>query len=60
MNKVLERALTKLPKNNFCKKCVQSNQRPRITFKNGICSACHHLDNKSKINWDDRIQLIKY
>ena len=59
MNKVLERALTKLPKKViFCKKCVQSNQRPRITFKNGICSACHHLDNKSKINWDDRIQKL--
>ena len=37
----------------FCKKCVISNQRPRITFnKFGICSACDYASYKrNKINW---------
>ncbi len=59
MTKLLERNLPKLPKKVvFCKKCVLSNQRPRITFKDGICSACHHHDNKPKINWEDRTQKL--
>jgi len=52
---VLERY--KLPsKVIFCKKCVISNQRPRITFdKNGICSACHFSNfKKNEINWKSR------
>ncbi len=39
----------------FCKKCVISNQRPRITFdENGICSACNYVEEKKKIDWDKR------
>ena len=40
----------------FCKKCVMSNQRPRITFnEEGICSACQFSEyKKSKIDWDQR------
>ena len=52
---VLERY--KLPsKVIFCKRCVISNQRPRITFdKNGICSACHFSNfKKNEINWKSR------
>lgn len=39
-----------------CKRCVISNQRPRITFNNeGICSACLFAEKKNKkINWDER------
>ena len=52
-----------LPKEVFhCKKCVISNQRPRITFdKNGICSACKFAETKHKIiDWDSREkELIK-
>ena len=35
----------------FCKKCVMSNQRPRITFNaKGVCSACTYAEYKrSKI-----------
>ena len=59
MTKILERNLPKLPKKViFCKKCVLSNQRPRITFKDGVCSACHHHDNKPKVNWEDRTQKL--
>jgi len=46
----------------FCKKCVMSNQRPRIIFDNdGICSACNNTDKyKNSIDWDDREnQLMK-
>ena len=41
----------------FCKKCVISNQRPRITFdENGVCSACNFSEfKKNKINWDKRL-----
>ena len=46
----------------FCKCCVNSNQRPRITFnEEGICSACQFSDFKNKnVNWHDRErELIK-
>tara|TARA_B100001057_G_scaffold495612_1_gene595076 strand:- start:1566 stop:2729 length:1164 start_codon:yes stop_codon:yes gene_type:complete len=40
----------------FCKKCVISNQRPRITFnKQGVCSACQFaIFKRRKINWKKR------
>jgi len=44
----------------FCKKCVISNQRPRITFdKNGICSACSFSEYKNSVNWDKREKELK-
>ncbi len=46
----LEKQLSKLPKDiKFCKKCVISNQRPRIQFDdNGVCSACNWFEQKKK------------
>ena len=40
----------------YCKRCVVSNQRPRITFnENGICSACLWTEFKRKIiDWDKK------
>lgn len=40
----------------YCTRCVNSNQRPRITFdKYGVCSACNFGDFKNQhINWDQR------
>ncbi len=40
----------------FCKICVISNQRPRITFdEEGVCSACNFARIKhEKIDWDQR------
>jgi len=40
----------------FCKSCVISNQRPRITFdQNGICSACLYAKKKQiEIDWGER------
>ena len=52
-----------LPKEvKFCKKCVISNQRPRIKFdEKGICSSCNFSTFKKKvINWKEReIELKK-
>ena len=39
----------------YCKQCVISNQRPRITFdKDGVCSACNYFEFKRKIDWEQR------
>jgi N-acetyl sugar amidotransferase len=45
----------------FCTKCVNSNQRPRISFdKNGVCSACNFAEFKeNKIDWDLRRKELK-
>ena len=39
----------------FCKKCVMSNQRPRIVFDSeGVCNACRYHEYKATINWDEK------
>ena len=40
----------------YCKRCVISNQRPRITFnEEGICSACQFADRKNlEFDWEKR------
>jgi len=40
----------------FCKKCVISNQRPRIVFdEEGVCSACRFAEEKRRaIDWGAR------
>jgi N-acetyl sugar amidotransferase len=45
----------------FCKRCVMSNQRPRITFDSeGICSACRYKETKDdNIDWDLRKKQLK-
>jgi N-acetyl sugar amidotransferase len=52
-----EKQIGNLPSEvKYCKKCVMSNQRPRIIFnKDGVCSACLNTVNyKDKVNWSDR------
>ena len=57
--KKLDRFFNNLPKKViFCKICVISNQRPRITFKDGVCSACIHAENKKKINYKDKKEKL--
>lgn len=56
-NSTFERQLTNLPENvQFCRKCVVSNQRPRIVFdEDGICGACRWAKEKwSSVDWSDR------
>lgn len=45
----------------YCKKCVISNQRPRIVFdEQGVCNACNYWEKKaSDIDWDDRKRQLK-
>ena len=40
----------------FCKRCVVSNQRPRIVFdQEGVCSACRFAEHKKNvIQWSKR------
>src|SRR3990167_7119275 len=38
----------------YCKLCTISNQRPRITFHDGVCSACLYAEYKKRINWNER------
>ena len=56
-NKSLEKQILNQPKNIiFCKKCVMSNQRPRITFDSeGVCGGCRNSEYyKKNIDWDKR------
>lgn len=44
----------------FCKKCVTSNQRPRIRFnEDGVCSACLWSEEKEKIDWAAREEQLR-
>lgn len=45
----------------FCKKCVISNQRPRIEFgDDGVCNACHYWESKdSVVDWKEREKELK-
>lgn len=45
----------------FCKKCVVSNQRPRIEFgEDGVCSACKFsYEKKQVIDWNAREEELK-
>ena len=58
-SKILDRQLAKLPHEiRFCKKCVMSNQRPRILFdENGVCGACKFAEFKSRIDWLEREKM---
>ena len=52
----LEKQISLVPKKViWCKKCVMSNQRPRIIFdEEGICSGCRNNETKQKTNWKER------
>lgn len=44
----------------FCKKCVISNQRPRIRFdENGVCGACNFAEKKKGTDWQMREKELK-
>ncbi len=38
----------------WCKNCLVMSTRPRITFKDGICSACHWYFKKKEMDWSKR------
>jgi len=52
-------SLNQIPANDkvvYCKKCVLSNQRPRLLFNDeGVCAACLYSEYKKKsIDWNKR------
>ena len=51
-----EKQVLQIPeKVQWCKRCVISNQRPRIIFdEEGICSACRVKEYKDMIDWNKR------
>jgi N-acetyl sugar amidotransferase len=58
----LDRQIAGLPKEvKFCRKCVVSNQRPRILFDDeGVCSACRFAEYKhNQIDWDAREKMLE-
>ena len=45
---------------SWCKNCLNTSTRPRISFdKNGICNACLWAKNKKKILWKERTNQLK-
>ncbi len=38
----------------YCKLCLMPSTRPRIVFKDGVCNACTHSQEKQEIDWDAR------
>lgn len=62
MIKTLDKQLAGIPKEViFCKKCVVSNQRPRIIFDGeGVCSACRYAEEKARsIDWKEREDMLR-
>ena len=55
-NKSLEKQMALLPSEvKWCKRCVISNQRPRIQFsEDGVCTACLNREFRQNIDWDAR------
>jgi len=61
-NSIFERQLVNLPNEvKYCKKCVISNQRPRIVFdEEGVCGACRWWEEKeNNVDWDLRQKQFK-
>lgn len=62
IEEVLDRQIEVQPKEVFyCKKCVNSNQRPRLKFNsNGVCDACQYAYEKDHlIDWNAREEELK-
>jgi N-acetyl sugar amidotransferase len=60
--RILDRQIPKLPTEiKFCRRCVVSNQRPRIVFDaEGICGACRYAERKdSLIDWPSRERELR-
>ncbi|MBI1179642.1 MAG: N-acetyl sugar amidotransferase [Alphaproteobacteria bacterium] len=61
-NLTLDRQIAAMPTEvAYCRRCVVSNQRPRIVFdEEGVCSACRYADEKDHgIDWDARDRQLR-
>jgi len=62
LKKIIDKQLKHLPKKiKFCKRCVVSNQRPRIHFsENELCGACKFIDIKNNsVDWKERERMLE-
>jgi len=60
-SKILDKQQNEMRKDIiFCKKCVMSNQRPRIHFDaDGVCGACRFSEHKKqKVEWSEREAML--
>lgn len=57
----LDKQLESQPKEVvFCKRCVVSNQRPRLKIdQEGVCSACRWFEEKNAIDWNERESMLR-
>lgn len=58
----IEKQILNIPKKvEWCKKCVISNQRPRIIFNDEVCSGCKNTIYKNNsVDWEKREkELVK-
>jgi N-acetyl sugar amidotransferase len=57
----IEKQIINLPTEvKYCKKCVISNQRPRVIFdEEGVCSACRNTDYKERVDWAEREEELR-
>jgi N-acetyl sugar amidotransferase len=44
----------------FCRRCVMPSSRPRVTFTDGVCNACHWAEEKQRIDWDGREEEFRH
>ena len=51
----------KIKKINFCKRCLYSDSHPLgiIINENGVCSGCTIHEEKDKLDWNERFNLLK-
>ena len=57
----IEQQVLELPQEvKWCKRCVISNQRPRVFFnEEGVCSGCLNADYKNhQVDWEQREQEL--
>ena len=43
----------------YCSRCLQTNTRPGVVFKNGVCGACLWEEKSKIINWSARENELK-
>ena len=45
---------------NYCKNCIIPETRPdQFLDKHGICNACKSYEEREKIDWKNRLELLK-
>ena len=43
----------------YCIECLQPDTRPNSKFTNKICPVCNYKKSLSKIDWDERFEILQ-